>query len=127
MQDIQVRTSTDFFEKCNIYILGTLWCGDKAGINVDDGRLGIFARTDECCRGHRQCPDIMKPEESKYSLTNTASNTRLHCSCDREFYSCLKNAGDSISRRIGASYFNVLGPQCYERDYPIVRCVRWRG
>lgn len=38
----------------------------------------------------------------------------------------MKKANSIISNRIGETYFNVLRPQCFRKEYPIVGCIKRR-
>lgn len=49
---------------------------------------------------------------------------RSHCECDKAFYRCLKRTNSLVSSQIGLTYFSILGPQCFKRDHPIMRCKR---
>ncbi|KAK0073384.1 hypothetical protein PV325_009795, partial [Microctonus aethiopoides] len=49
------------------------------------------------------------------------------CNCDRDFYQCLRNVNNVISRKVGSIYFNILHRQCMAFDHPIVRCVKRQG
>ncbi|KAL2738960.1 phospholipase A2 isoform X2 [Vespula squamosa] len=106
---------------------GTLWCGDgDIAKNEDD--LGFFASTDACCRAHDMCSNNINSGEEKYRLLNNGIFTRLsHCSCDSAFYNCLKNADSIVATKIGFTYFDVLSPQCFNEDYPIIKCNKYSG
>ncbi|XP_032524130.2 uncharacterized protein LOC116775351 [Danaus plexippus] len=101
---------------------GTLWCGD--GRSARSGELGLFFFTDTCCRQHDACKLYIAAGETKFGLTNTGLFTRSHCSCDAKFRSCLSQTNSLVSAQIGLTYFNVLGPQCFRKTHPIVKCVR---
>lgn len=64
--------------------------------------------------------------ESDIGQRSTNFLNRSHCKCDRLFYKCLKKANSIISNRIGETYFNVLKPQCFRKEYPIVGCIKRR-
>ncbi|XP_026750602.2 uncharacterized protein LOC113511186 [Galleria mellonella] len=103
---------------------GTVWCGDGHSATARSGDLGLFFFTDTCCRQHDACKIYIKAGETKYGLTNTGLFTRSHCSCDVKFRECLRRTNSLVSAQIGLTYFNVLGPQCFRRAHPIVRCLR---
>lgn len=103
---------------------GTVWCGDGRSATARSSDLGLFFFTDTCCRQHDACKLYIKAGETKYGLTNTGLFTRSHCSCDMKFRECLRRTNSLVSAQIGLTYFNVLGPQCFRRAHPIVRCVR---
>ncbi|XP_022119746.2 uncharacterized protein LOC110996401 [Pieris rapae] len=103
---------------------GTLWCGDGHSAQARSSDLGLFFFTDTCCRQHDSCKLYIPSGETKFGLTNTGLFTRSHCSCDAKFRECLKKTNSLVSSQIGLTYFNVLGPQCFRRAHPIVKCVR---
>ncbi|KAJ9599705.1 hypothetical protein L9F63_026447, partial [Diploptera punctata] len=45
-----------------------------------------------------------------------------HCHCDDAFYECLKEANTLVSSKLGNVYFNVLSPQCFKKEYPVIGC-----
>ncbi|XP_057333590.1 uncharacterized protein LOC130672843 isoform X2 [Microplitis mediator] len=105
---------------------GTRWCGDgnKARSENDSG---LFRTTDVCCKQHDQCPFNIQSGQSFGPLMNNGAFTRSWCTCDQEFYDCLKNANNPIAREIGHTYFTFLGPQCINYGYPIVSCLERGG
>ncbi|KAJ3634306.1 hypothetical protein MTP99_011195 [Tenebrio molitor] len=105
----------------NKILRGTKWCGYR---NVATSRndLGIFEKTDACCRNHDLCPDNIHSGETKHRLLNTDSYTASNCDCDEKFFSCLKDIGSVTSYIVGFGYFTGLGLKCFRRDYPIVEC-----
>ncbi|XP_045540446.1 uncharacterized protein LOC106716425 [Papilio machaon] len=103
---------------------GTVWCGDGHSAAARSGELGLFFFTDTCCRQHDACKIYIRAGETKYGLTNTGLFTRSHCSCDMKFRDCLRRTNSLVSAQIGLTYFNVLGPQCFRKAHPIVKCVR---
>ncbi|XP_053618240.1 uncharacterized protein LOC128679810 isoform X2 [Plodia interpunctella] len=103
---------------------GTVWCGDGHSASARSSDLGLFFFTDTCCRQHDACKLYIRAGETKYGLTNTGLFTRSHCSCDVKFRECLRRTNSLVSAQIGLTYFNVLGPQCFRRAHPIVKCVR---
>ncbi|XP_044749154.1 phospholipase A2-like [Coccinella septempunctata] len=110
-------------DRIHIIFPGTKWCG-SGNISKSEEDLGVFKKTDACCRTHDNCPDIMAGRETKYNLTNPSFFTRLSCDCDTKFYNCLKEADSAISQEIGFIYFNLLSTQCYKREFPIKRCLK---
>ncbi|XP_008551138.1 phospholipase A2-like [Microplitis demolitor] len=114
-----------FKEKVHILFPGTHWCGPgNAASDFDD--LGLFNKTDSCCRTHDNCPDDILAGESLGPLINDGIFTRSSCSCDQEFFHCLKKVKSLVSTSIGDTYFNILGPQCFSLDYPIQSCVKYQ-
>ncbi|XKL65105.1 hypothetical protein PGB90_005191 [Kerria lacca] len=104
---------------------GTKWCGNgNIAENYDD--LGEDRDTDMCCREHDSCPEYIEAGKTKYGLTNTASYTRLHCSCDDKFHRCLRKnveeKNSTSSSMVGYIYFNRLKTKCYKLERPIVGC-----
>ncbi|XP_037798526.1 uncharacterized protein LOC119593646 [Penaeus monodon] len=96
---------------------GTLWCGmgDQAATYH---QLGPRRQLDSCCRAHDHCPIKLRPMMTRYGLTNYGFKTRSHCSCDLEFYRCLKAAGDSVATMVGQVYFNYLKMECIDVPGP---------
>ncbi|XP_045761933.1 uncharacterized protein LOC123865129 isoform X2 [Maniola jurtina] len=103
---------------------GTIWCGDGHSAQARSSDLGLFFFTDTCCRQHDACKLYIPAGETKFGLTNTGLFTRSHCSCDDKFRECLRKTNSLVSAQIGLTYFNVLGPQCFRRAHPIVKCLR---
>ncbi|XP_023716700.1 phospholipase A2 [Cryptotermes secundus] len=103
---------------------GTKWCG-SGNIAANFADLGSSEETDKCCREHDNCPDSIEAWKSKHNLTNNSFYTRLHCKCDDEFYYCLKKNNDFTSMEVGITYFDVLGTQCYKKEYPIISCKKY--
>ncbi|KAJ6644289.1 Phospholipase A2 [Pseudolycoriella hygida] len=104
---------------------GTLWCGDGNTAQSDQD-LGLFSETDHCCRQHDFCPTYIEAGQSFMNLENVGIFTRSLCECDFAFYKCLKKVDSILSNRIGQTYFNVLKPQCFSEEYPIVGCIKKR-
>lgn len=105
---------------------GTLWCGDGTHAK-NQNEVGLFRNTDICCKQHDECPAFIKAGNEFKGLRNTGSFTRSHCDCDLKFYNCLKRTDTIISNKIGYTYFNILRPQCFRKEYPIVGCKKWYG
>ncbi|XP_034946609.1 phospholipase A2-like [Chelonus insularis] len=105
---------------------GTRWCGSgNDASDYDD--LGMFYKSDQCCRSHDSCALSIEAGKTLGRLINNGIFTRSACSCDEEFYKCLKNIGSVIARSIGDTYFNILQPQCFAEEYPIESCERYSG
>ncbi|XP_029672875.1 phospholipase A2 phaiodactylipin-like [Formica exsecta] len=107
---------SDFFEKLKEHGLifpGTLWCGG-GDIAKNENDLGLFNRTDACCRAHDNCKNDISAGDTEVNLINNGIFTRSACFCDHEFYKCLKEADSLISETIGTTYFTILRPQCFE-------------
>lgn len=100
-----------------------MWCGDGTKAKEHD-ELGRFNETDACCREHDECPDGIPADSEKYGLQNTGLFTRSHCFCDINFYNCLKKADSIVSKKIGFTYFTVLGPQCFKEEKVVAACSR---
>lgn len=103
---------------------GTLWCGDGNQAKFHN-EVGLFRNTDICCKQHDSCPAFIKSGSEFKGLRNTGLFTRSHCDCDWKFYNCLKRTNSLISNKIGYTYFNILRPQCFRKEYPIVGCRKW--
>ncbi|XP_043287654.1 phospholipase A2-like [Venturia canescens] len=103
---------------------GTYWCG-AGNIASDENGVGLFRKTDACCRAHDQCGLNIEAGKSLGRLLNSGGFTRSACSCDLDFYNCLKNVKSPISMKIGFTYFNVLRPQCFGFDHPIEKCSQY--
>ncbi|XP_003706900.1 phospholipase A2 [Megachile rotundata] len=104
-----------FKPKIKAIFPGTYWCGD-GDISPNNEDLGVFERTDACCRAHDSCPDGIPAEETRGGLLNNGIFTRSPCDCDDAFYQCLKKANNVIAFNIGTTYFNILKPQCFKRN-----------
>lgn len=104
-------------------LIGTLWCGG-GDLAKGTNDLGLFALTDNCCKMHDLCPLYILPRSQRNGLKNGGLFTRSHCDCDREFYYCLKRINTFISNKIGYTYFNILGPQCFREEYPVLTCAK---
>ncbi|XP_037921350.1 phospholipase A2-like [Hermetia illucens] len=103
---------------------GTIWCG-VGNQAQDESSIGYFSSTDRCCRDHDLCRDSIPPKAIKHGLRNPGFFTRSHCDCDRKFYRCLKFDNSFVSRKIGMAYFNILRPQCFRKEFPIMYCWIW--
>jgi secretory phospholipase A2 len=54
---------------------GTQWCGN--GNRARDAEdLGLFKKTDDCCRTHDNCPDNIRAGHSRHGLNNSGLFTR---------------------------------------------------
>lgn len=103
---------------------GTLWCGDGNQAR-NQNEIGLFRNTDICCKQHDECPAFIKSGSEFKGLRNTGLFTRSHCDCDMKFYNCLRRTNSLISNKIGYTYFNILRPQCFRKEYPIRSCKKW--
>ncbi|XP_066584776.1 phospholipase A2-like [Prorops nasuta] len=99
---------------------GTYWCGAGA---VSDDSLGLFKKTDACCKEHDNCQQNILTGEQRGRLINNGLFTRSSCDCDSKFYSCLLKVNSVISHKIGVTYFNILRPQCFSNEYPVTGCA----
>ncbi|GAB0094411.1 phospholipase A2 [Sergentomyia squamirostris] len=113
----------NFMDRIKAVYPGTLWCGG-GDLAKGSNDLGLFALTDSCCKMHDQCALYIRPRTQLYGLKNGGLFTRSHCDCDREFYFCLKRINTFISNKIGYTYFNILGPQCFREEYPVLTCAK---
>ncbi|XP_045476380.1 uncharacterized protein LOC123682037 [Harmonia axyridis] len=107
---------------------GTKWCGK--GYSAEKyTRLGMFSRTDRCCRKHdTTCPFWIGGFSTKYGLYNWRINTIMHCGCDERFRACLKLVGTSDANMVGKLFFNVVQTQCFVIKYK-KKCIKrsWWG
>lgn len=102
---------------------GTAWCG-AGDVAKSSDEVGLFSKTDSCCRAHDHCKSNVNAGESNYGLRNNGIFTRSHCQCDANFYHCLKDVRTIVATNIGITYFNILRPQCFKLEYP-AHCVRY--
>ncbi|XP_014473775.1 PREDICTED: uncharacterized protein LOC106743936 [Dinoponera quadriceps] len=100
---------------------GTKWCGD-GDIAVSDDDLGRFSGLDKCCRAHDKCYKDIAANDTLGNLKNDGLFTKSACSCDSEFYNCLKAVNCPIANQIGWTYFNILQPQCFTCRCPKEDC-----
>lgn len=113
-----------FKDKVKAIYPGTLWCG--SGNQARSAHeVGIFRNTDICCKAHDKCPLFIAPGKEQNGLRNTGSFTRSHCKCDQLFYNCLKKIDSLVSNKIGYTYFNILRPKCFRKQYRITGCKKW--
>lgn len=124
----QVKNSTriaDIFNpfkiKINAIYPGTYWCG-SGDVSPNHSDLGLFEKTDACCKAHDLCSENIPADGTRDGLKNNGIFTRSACICDGAFYRCLKEADNIIATKIGTTYFNLLRPQCFEKYYPIINC-----
>ncbi|KAK0154351.1 Group 3 secretory phospholipase A2 [Merluccius polli] len=113
--------------KRGFIVPGTLWCGSgNKALSYED--LGVFTRTDSCCREHDQCQNTILSFQSKFGVFNRNMFTMSHCDCDNRFHSCLRKANDSISEVVRYTFFNLLKMNCFELAYEVVCMERnWFG
>ncbi|KAL6255291.1 hypothetical protein P5V15_013631 [Pogonomyrmex californicus] len=100
---------------------GTLWCG-SGDIAKRETDLGLFKKTDACCRAHDNCKNNILAGETEVNVKNNGIFTRSACACDHAFYHCLKNVSSIVSSDIGVTYFNILQPQCFQCICPTDDC-----
>ncbi|XP_067911585.1 group 3 secretory phospholipase A2 [Heterodontus francisci] len=101
---------------------GTIWCGmgDSAENFAD---LGIFDRTDLCCREHDHCEHKISAFEYNYGMRNLRLHTISHCDCDYRFKKCLLNVNNTISTMVGITFFSILQVPCFNLE-PVEHCVK---
>ncbi|KAJ8415517.1 hypothetical protein AAFF_G00424970 [Aldrovandia affinis] len=92
---------------------GTLWCGMGTKAN-DYEDIGMFGKTDSCCREHDHCRNIIPAFKVNYGVFNHNFFTVSHCDCDHRFRQCLQGVNDTVSHMVGYSFFNVLKVPCFE-------------
>ncbi|KAJ8380285.1 hypothetical protein SKAU_G00010630 [Synaphobranchus kaupii] len=91
---------------------GTLWCGTGTKANAYDD-IGLFEKTDWCCREHDHCTHTIPMFRVNYGVFNRNFFTVSHCECDRRFRECLQGVNDTISHMVGYSFFNMLKVPCF--------------
>ncbi|XP_065345638.1 group 3 secretory phospholipase A2-like isoform X2 [Cloeon dipterum] len=91
---------------------GTAWCGHGDSANKLRN-LGVFARTDKCCRRHDHCPLLIGGFESRFGYFNFRPFTLSHCACDERFRTCLKLTGTGAANMVGKLFFNVVQTKCF--------------
>jgi len=70
-----VRSSGSIFILSRYLCLGTLWCG-SGDIAKQESDLGIFKRTDACCRAHDNCKNDILAGDTEVNLKNNGIFTR---------------------------------------------------
>ncbi|XP_036382157.1 group 3 secretory phospholipase A2-like [Megalops cyprinoides] len=92
---------------------GTLWCGTGTKA-IDYEEIGMFEKTDKCCREHDHCKNTIPAFRVNYGVFNSNLFTVSHCDCDQRFRQCLMEVNDPISHMVGYSFFSVLKVPCFE-------------
>ncbi|KAJ3648691.1 hypothetical protein Zmor_020474 [Zophobas morio] len=118
----------EFKKHLNLIMPDTRWCGDFGGYfptSYED--LMHFVNTDRCCKLHDECIPMLGVNQENYSLSNSGLFARFHCDCEKEFHRCLKDINTTMSNKIGYTYFTILGPQCFNEEYPIDKCTKWQA
>jgi len=69
---------------------GTKYCARFLTSSRPDG-LGVMEHTDRCCKHYHDCPASIPPMSWNYYKFNPHLFPMTHCSCDDEFFNCLKN------------------------------------
>ncbi|KAL2079560.1 hypothetical protein ACEWY4_025304 [Coilia grayii] len=92
---------------------GTLWCGTGSKAH-DYQQLGMFQRTDQCCREHDHCSSVIRSFTVNFGVFNHNLYTVSHCECDRRFRECLLEVNDAIAHMVGYSFFSILKVPCFE-------------
>ncbi|XP_057665957.1 phospholipase A2 hemilipin [Diorhabda carinulata] len=117
----QERALKNPFTLLNGIIPGTKWCG-TGDIARDYFDLGAESTVDMCCRAHDLCPIKIRAYSQKYNLTNNSLYTKSHCSCDDDFFDCLKKSkGSATANIMGNIYFNLVQVPCLEGFYNDIR------
>ncbi|OWF44333.1 Phospholipase A2 isozymes PA3A/PA3B/PA5 [Mizuhopecten yessoensis] len=93
---------------------GTRWCG--FGNLADDihTNVGEHQRTDSCCRSHDLCEPKVRALQKRYYYNNQGIIPISHCSCDVDFYNCLKGVNSPVSNKIGRIFFNIVKIKCFD-------------
>jgi secretory phospholipase A2 len=96
-------------------IPGTKWCG-TGDIAQNYYDLGMETSMDRCCRTHDLCPAKVRAYQKRYDLVNNSLYTKSHCTCDDQFFSCLKATNTSAAQVMGSIYFNIVQVPCIETE-----------
>lgn len=121
---VSTRIADLFKDKVKAIYPGTLWCGSGNQARSEH-EVGLFRNTDICCKLHDKCPSFIEPGKEHKGLKNKGLFTRSHCKCDQIFYDCLKNIDTLVSNKIGYTYFNILRPKCFRKQYRVTGCEKW--
>ncbi|XP_078277969.1 group 3 secretory phospholipase A2 [Rhinoraja longicauda] len=101
---------------------GTIWCG--AGDSAENfSDLGMFDKTDFCCREHDHCAHKIAAFEYNYGTRNFRLHTVSHCDCDYRFKKCLLGVNNTLSTVVGITFFNLLQVPCFILK-PVKHCVK---
>ncbi|XP_066596934.1 phospholipase A2-like [Prorops nasuta] len=120
---LKKQTSKTSLDSLSSATIGTKWCGpeNKADHYHD---LGQNVNIDRCCRRHDLCPVKIRPNDTKYNLTNTGEYTKYHCLCEEEFHTCLRFFDDPAGNIIGRTYFSYYPINCIDdipdEQYPYI-------
>ncbi|XP_035389869.1 protein PROCA1 [Electrophorus electricus] len=100
----------------------------QARVHLSRYSPGEFAETDECCRAHDYCPDVIHAFSFKYGYVNLKWHSVSHCDCDNALKQCLRKVNDTSSRVVGQAFFNVIEVPCFEFSFE-EQCVEryWYG
>ncbi|XP_053686240.1 uncharacterized protein LOC128735777 [Sabethes cyaneus] len=104
----------------------TNYCGP--GNWSPDGEVtqnSYFTKIDRCCKAHDECPSAIVQQEDYEDFPGLPYKpqffSRLRCSCDVQFFSCLRNVATFFSYAVAWIYSKVQN-YCFEYEYPIVDC-----
>ncbi|TGZ72263.1 hypothetical protein CRM22_002196 [Opisthorchis felineus] len=106
----QKRSTETLFK--SMQVVGTNHCGPTPD-SLTNAPLGVYWKTDRCCRFHDRCKWIITSGETKYGLTNSNMGPYMHCSCERTFYRCLVKANTETAGMVGWTYFSMYGQKCF--------------
>ncbi|XP_001844170.2 uncharacterized protein LOC6033765 [Culex quinquefasciatus] len=104
----------------------TKFCGPgNWSINGEVTQNPYFTQIDQCCKSHDECPDTVV-ERSDYENypgleQKTPWFTRLRCSCDAQFFTCLRDVSTFFAYAVAWIYSKVQA-HCFEYEYPVLEC-----
>ncbi|XP_058827451.1 uncharacterized protein LOC131687384 [Topomyia yanbarensis] len=84
-----------------------------------------FTRIDQCCKSHDECPVYIVERKDYENFPGLPYKpqlfTRLRCSCDVQFFSCLRDVATFFSYAVAWIYSKVQ-TYCIEYEYPVTEC-----
>ncbi|XP_055533911.1 uncharacterized protein LOC129723608 [Wyeomyia smithii] len=84
-----------------------------------------FTKIDQCCKSHDECPSYVVQQRNYENFPGLPFKpqifSRLRCSCDVQFFSCLRNVGTFFSYAVAWIYSKVQ-LFCFEYEFPVVEC-----
>ncbi|XP_058459011.1 phospholipase A2-like [Malaya genurostris] len=84
-----------------------------------------FTKIDQCCKSHDECPLYIVQRKDYENFPGLPYKpqlfSRLRCSCDVQFFSCLRDVGTFFSFAVAWIYSKVQ-TYCIEYEYPVIQC-----
>ncbi|XP_062560384.1 uncharacterized protein LOC134224815 [Armigeres subalbatus] len=104
----------------------TNFCGPgNWSINGEVTQNPYFHKIDLCCKEHDECPDyiVNRGDYERYpGLPYKAQIfTRERCSCDAQFFACLRDVATFFSYAV-AWIYSKAQTYCFEHEYPVLEC-----